>query len=180
MTLAEWRLRILLATTAEAREPRAASPESFVHKQLRQVWNRFSSSSHRISSPQKKAGRLALAIAGLASLPVTASAYTDPGPNEYAILGIGSLPCFSVVKAITKTAQFTEADGRAVLSWAEGYLSFYNSESEGVYDVTAGAGAEALKGWLVDYCQNHPAGSLANSVNALLVAGYPILKPLSH
>jgi len=63
-----------------------------------------------------KVAFLAVALAGLISLP-TALVDTGDVPSQYAALGIGSLPCSSVVKAFDRPAQFTEADNRAVLSW---------------------------------------------------------------
>ena len=69
-----------------------------------------------------------------------------------------------------------------MLAWAEGYLSFYNSVSEGTYDVTAGAGAAALQEWLFGFCQQHPQASLMNAVDELLVGGaqHPFLKSIRH
>jgi uncharacterized membrane protein YfcA len=76
----------------------------------------------------------------LISLPPAGLADTLDAPSQFATLGVGSAPCFTVIKAVGKTAHFKETDGQAMLAWAQGYLSFYNSILEGTYDVTGGAG----------------------------------------
>jgi hypothetical protein len=60
---------------------------------------------------------------------------------------------------------------QAMLSWAQGYLSFYNSVSEGTYDVTRGTGAYALENRLLEFCRKNPRASLMNAVDELLVEG---------
>ena len=103
-------------------------------------------------------------------------------PGQFAILGVGSAPCTSVVRAVSQTAQVRETDRQAMLAWAQGYLSFYNSVSEGTYDVTGGVYAAALQEWLFEFCRQHPQASLMNAVDQLLVGGaqHPFLKSIRH
>ena len=69
-----------------------------------------------------------------------------------------------------------------MLAWAQGYLSFYNSVSEGTYDVTGGVGAAALQEWLFEFCRKNPQASLMNAIDELLVgeAQHPFLKSIKH
>ena len=70
-----------------------------------------------------------------------------------------------------------------MLSWAQGYLSFYNSVSEGTYDVTHGSGPVALQQWLVEFCQKNPRGLFISAVNQLLLTGgheQPVLGAVTH
>jgi len=61
-------------------------------------------------------------------------------------------------------------------------LSFYNSISEGTYDVTSGIGAGALQERLFEFCRQNPQASLVNAVDELLVGGaqHSILKLDGH
>lgn len=90
-------------------------------------------------------------------------------PAQFAVLGVGSAPCASFIRAVGKTGQFTEVDRQAMVSWAQGYLSFYNSVTEGTYDVTRGTGADALEDWLLEFCRKNQRASLINAVNQLLL-----------
>jgi len=103
-------------------------------------------------------------------------------PSQFAILGVGSAPCTSVTKAVGQTGQIKEADRQAMLAWAQGYLSFYNSVTEGTYDVTAGVGATPLQEWLFEFCRQNPQASLVNAVDELLVGGapHPSLTSIRH
>ena len=67
-----------------------------------------------------------------------------------------------------------------MLAWAQGYLSFYNSISEGTYDVTSGVGAAALQERLFEFCRQNPQASLVNAIDELLVGGaeHPFLKSI--
>ena len=107
----------------------------------------------------------------LISLPPAGLADTLDAPGQFATLGVGSAPCFTVIKAVGKTAHFKEADSQAMLAWAQGYLSFYNSVSEGTYDVTSGAGADALQGWLSEFCRKNPQAFLMNAADELMIGG---------
>jgi hypothetical protein len=114
----------------------------------------------------------------LISLPPAGLANTLDAPSQFATLGVGSAPCFTVIKAIGKTAHFKEADGQAMLAWVQGYLSFYTSVLEGTYDVTGGAGA--LQEWLSEFCRKNPQSSLMNAVDELIIGGVEqtFLKPI--
>ena len=114
---------------------------------------------------------VALTLGALLSVPSPGIAETSDEPAQFATLGIGSEPCSNFARAVSKTAGFTEADRLAMLSWAEGYLSFYNSVSEGIYDVTYGSGPVALQRWLVELCQKNPRRLFINAVNELLLLG---------
>lgn len=98
-------------------------------------------------------------------------------------MGKGSTPCDSFAKPVGTTAQYAEVNHQVMLSWAQGYLSFYNSVSEGTYDVTLGGGPAGLENWLSEFCGKNPQASLVNAVDELLriTPEKPlILKPMTH
>jgi hypothetical protein len=125
---------------------------------------------------------IAIAPAVLVCASPAALADFSDSPGQFAVLGVGSAPCTSVTRAVGQTAQVRETDRQAMLAWAQGYLSFYNSVSEGTYDVTAGVGADALQEWLFEFCRQNPQASLVNAVDELLVGGaqHPFLKSIRH
>jgi hypothetical protein len=127
--------------------------------------------------------RVALALGAVLSVPSAGLAETIDEPAQFAVLGLGSAPCANLIRAAVKTAASTEADRQAMLSWAQGYLSFYNSVTEGTYDVTRGAGADALENWLLEFCRKNPRASLMNAVDELLLGGTELSllpKPTTH
>ena len=103
-------------------------------------------------------------------------------PGQFAILGAGSAPCTSIIRTVGQMPQVREADRQAMIAWAQGYLSFYNSVSEGTYDVTAGAGTAELQEWLLEFCRQNPQASLMNAIDELLVGGaqHPFLRSIKH
>lgn len=111
---------------------------------------------------------VALTLGAMMSMPAAGLAETSDEPAQFAVLGVGLTPCTSLIRALGKTAQFTEVDRQAMLSWAQGYLSSYNSVSEGIYDVTRGNDANALENWLFEFCRKNPRASLMNAVDELL------------
>ena len=50
----------------------------------------------------------------LISMSPTGLADTLDAPGQFATLGVGSAPCFTVIKAVGKTAHFKEADSQAM------------------------------------------------------------------
>ena len=121
----------------------------------------------------RRTSLVVLAFAVLISSSPAGLADFFDAPNQFAILGVGSAPCTSVIRDVGQTAQVRETDRQAVLAWAQGYLSFYNSVSEGTYDVTGGVGAAGLQEWLFEFCRQNPQASLMNAVDELLVGGAP-------
>jgi hypothetical protein len=103
-------------------------------------------------------------------------------PSQFAILGVGSAPCTSIVRAVGQTAQVSDRDRQAMLAWTQVYLSFYNSVSEGTYDVTSGVDAAVLQEWLFEFCRQNPRASLMNAVDQLLIGGvqHPPPKSIRH
>ena len=63
--------------------------------------------------------------------------YGNDEHGLYRIRGIGSSSCGRYVKTIDRANESVEAenDRYAFLSWVSGYLSHYNHESDGVYDI---------------------------------------------
>ena len=136
-----WRLQISMAAALQP-------PQLVAHEQEyrsvslpmrpRRFWRRLVASVAFLRSTN--AILVALTTGMLISLAPAGLADTLDAPSQFATLGVGSAPCFTVIKAVGKTAHFKETDGQAMLGWAQGYLSFYNSILEGTYDVTGGAG----------------------------------------
>jgi hypothetical protein len=135
-----------------------------------------------LREPNRTTGLVALALGVLICGAPAGVADTLDVPGQFAILGVGSAPCTSVIRAVGQTAPVRETDRQAMLAWAQGYLSFYNSVSEGTYDVTGGVGAAALQEWLFEFCRQHPQASLTNAVDELLVGGaqHSFLKSITH
>jgi hypothetical protein len=150
---------------------------------LRQVWHGLSASFAVLPGARSRTTTLvALALGVVMSMPSAGLAEIDE-PAQFAVLGLGSAPCSNFVRAVSKTAGFTDADRLAMLAWAQGYLSFYNSVEEGTYDVTHGSGPVALQQWLVEFCRKHPRGLFISAVNQLLLTGgreQPVLGAVTH
>jgi hypothetical protein len=182
-----WRLRISLAAAQQSLR--------FVHDQqrprslalamrLRRVLHRLIASAAFVPSARRSRTTSLLALAFGALICASPAGLADffDAPGQFAILGVGSAPCTSVIRAVGQSAQLKETDRQAMLAWAQGYLSFYNSVSEGTYDVTGGVGTAALQERLFEFCRQNPQASLANAVDELLVAGaqHSILKLDGH
>ena len=131
---------------------------------------------------RRKATLLALVFSLLVWVSPPGSADTLDPPGQFAVLGAGSAHCTSVIRAVGQMAPVRETDRQAMLAWAQGYLSFYNSVSEGTYDVTGGVGAAPLQEWLLEFCRQNPQASLMNAVDQLLVDGapHPFLRSIKH
>jgi len=182
-----WRLQISLAA---ARQSLHLAHDQQRHRslalttRLRRAVRRLIASAALLPSVRRRrmTGPVALALAVLICASPAALADFFDSPGQFAILGVGSAPCTTVTRAVGQTAQFREADRQAMLAWAQGYLSFYNSVSEGTYDVTGGVDAAALQEWLFEFCRKNPQASLMNAVDELLVGGaeHPFLKSIRH
>ena len=182
-----WRLQISLAATQQSfqrvhDQQRHESPA--LAMRLRRVLRRLIASAALLPGVQRcrTTSLLTLALGVSICVPPAGVADTLDVPSQFAILGAGSAPCTSVIRTVSQTPQVREADRQAMLAWAQGSLSFYNSVSEGTYDVTGGAGATALQEWLFEFCRQHPQASLMNAVDGLLVSGvpHPFLKSVRH
>jgi len=136
------------------------------------AWRELSASLASIPGYRHKRATtlVVLTLGSVISMPSVGFTEIDE-PAQFAALGVGSEPCTSFVKAVGKKAPFTEVDRQAMLSWAQGYLSFYNSVTEGTYDVTRGTGANALENLLLEFCRKNPRASLMNAVDELLIGG---------
>ena len=179
-----WRLRISLAAAQESlqlvhgqqplRSP--ALPMGVLRRLI--AWVTFVPGAHR----GRTISLVALASGALLCVSPAGLGDTLDVPGQFAVLGAGSAPCTSVIRAVGQTGQVREIDRQAMLAWAQGYLSFYNSVSEGTYDVTGGAGAAALQEWLLEFCRQNPQASLMNAVDELLVDGapHPFLRSIKH
>ena len=182
-----WRLRISLAAGQQSlqlvhdqQRPRSLA----LAIRLRRVLRRLIASAAFIAGAQRSrtTSLLGLAFGALICGSPAGLGDTLDVPSQFAVLGVGSAPCTSVVRAVGQTAQPKETGRQAMLAWAQGYLSFYNSISEGTYDVTSGIGAGALQEWLFEFCRQNPQASLMNAVDELLVgeAQHPFLKSVTH
>jgi hypothetical protein len=183
----DWRLQISLAAAQEAQQQaqhQRRSERVSVIVRLRRAWHRLTArAAFLLEARQSRTTTLvAFAFGVVFSVSSPALAETSDEPPQFATLGIGSAPCTNFVRAVSKTAGFTETDRVAMLSWAQGYLSFYNSVSEGTYDVTHGTGPVALQQWLVEFCRKNPRGLFINAVNELLIGGreQPVLNAMSQ
>jgi len=174
MGLYQWRLRISLAAAQqslhffEEERPR----DLVLARRLRQAFRRLLTRIAFLACVQRSRplSLLGLAFGVLIGATPLGLAETLDVPGQFAILGVGSVPCTSVIRAVGHTPQVRETDRRAMLAWAQGYLSFYNSVSEGTYDVTGGLDAAALQESLFEFCRQHPQASLMNAVDDLLLA----------
>jgi hypothetical protein len=175
-----WRLRISMAAPLQSPQVVAHEQEYCVSPPMRprRFCRRLIASVAFLRSTM--ATLVALAMGVLISMSPTGLADTLDAPGQFTTLGVGSAPCFTVIKAVGKTAHFKEADSQAMLAWAQGYLSFYNSVSEGTYDVTGGAGADALQEWLSEFCRKNPQAFLMNAADELMIGGVEqtFLKPI--
>jgi len=187
MGLYHWRLQISLAAAQQSLQlvhdqQRHRSPAMAMR--LRRVLRRLIASAALLPGIQRSrtTSLVALAVGVLISMAPAGVADTLDVPGQFAVLGVGSAPCTSVIRAVGQTAHAREAERQAMLAWAHGYLSFYNSVSEGTYDVTGGIGAAALQEWLFEFCRQNPQASLMNAVDELLVgeAQHPFLKSIKH
>src|SRR3984893_10531084 len=144
----DWRLQISLAAAQETQQQvqhqRRSGRVSVVVK--------FRRGGGRLDAPaavlldarhSRTTTLVAFAFGIVFSVSAAGLAETSDEPPQFATLGIGSAPCTNFVRAVSKTGGFTETDRVAMLSWAQGYLSFYNSVSDGTYDVTHGTGPAA-------------------------------------
>jgi hypothetical protein len=155
----QWRLRISLAA---AQQSLHLAPDQQRHRsqaramRLRRVLCGLVASAASLPGVQRcrTTSLVALAFAVLICASPAGLADTLDVPGQFAILGVGSAPCTSLVRAVGQTAQAREMDRQAMLAWVQGYLSFYNSVSEGTYDVTGGADAAALQASLLDFASN--------------------------
>ena len=169
-----WRLQISLAATRQSL--RLAQGQQRYRRlaltmRLRRALRRLIASVALLPGVQRRrtTSLVPLALAVLIGASPAGLADLFDSPGQFAILGVGSAPCTTVTRAVGQTAQVRETDRQAMLAWAQGYLSFYNSVSEGTYDVTGGVGATALQEWLFEFCRQNPQASLMNAVDELLV-----------
>ena len=182
----QWRLRISLAAAQQSlqriQDQRHRSLALALG--LRQRLRRLIASVALLPGVQRSrtTSLLGLAFAVLICGARAGVADTLDEPSQFAILGVGSAPCTSIVRAVGQPAQVRERDRQAMLAWTQGYLSFYNSVSEGTYDVTSGIDAAVLQEWLFEFCRQNPQASLVNAVDELLVGGaqHSILKLDGH
>jgi hypothetical protein len=182
-----WRLQISLAAAQQScqrvhDQQRHSSPA--LAMRLRQMLRRLIASAALLPGVQRSRTTSLLTVAlGVSICPAPAGlADTLDVPSQFAILGAGSAPCTSLIRTVGQTPQAREADRQAMIAWAQGYLSFYNSVSEGTYDVTGGVGAAALQEWLLEFCRQNPQASLMNAIDELLVGGaqHPFLRSIKH
>jgi len=182
----QWRLRISLAAAQESlrlAHDQQRRRSLALALGLRRFLRRVIASAALIPGAQRRrtTSLVALAFAVLICAPTEGLADFFDSPGQFAILGVGSAPCARVTRAVGQTGQVRE-DRQAMLAWAQGYLSFYNSVSEGTYDVTGGVDAAVLQESLFEFCRQHPQASLMNAVDELLVSGaqHPSLTSIRH
>ena len=182
----QWRLRISLAAAPQSLQPIQDQRHRSLALALglRQRLRRLIASVALLPGVQRSrtTSLLGLAFAVLICVAPAGVADTLDVPGQFAILGVGSAPCTTVVRAAGQKVPGGETDRQAILAWAQGYLSFYNSVSEGIYDVTSGVDAAVLQEWLFQFCRKNPQASLMNAVDELLVDGdpHPFLKSIKH
>lgn len=183
----QWRLKISLAA---ARPSLHLPPDQQRQRslalimRLRQRLRRLIASAALIPGAlrSRSTSLVALAFAVLICGVPAGVAETLDEPSQFATLGVGSAPCTSVIRAVGLMPQVRETDRQAMLAWAQGYLSFYNSVSAGIYDVTSGVDAAVLQERLFEFCRQNPQASLRNAVDQLLVGGaqHSLLKSISR
>ena len=175
-----WRLRISLAAAQQSLQlvPDQQRPPAV---RLRRMLRRLIASAAFVPGAQRSRTTILLALAFGALICASPAGLADffDAPGQFAILGVGSAPCTTITRP--QSAQLKETDRQAMLAWAQGYLSFYNSISEGTYDVTSGVGA-ALQERVFEFCRQNPQASLVNAVDELLVGAdqHPLLKSIRH
>src|SRR5690242_8635201 len=131
-----WRMQISLAAAQQS--TRLIHDEQQRHRslamamRLRRVLHRVIASAALLPGAQRSrtTGLVALALGVLICSQSAGLADFFDEPNQFAILGVGSAPCTSVIRAVGQKGQVREADRQAMLAWMQGYLSFYNSVSE--------------------------------------------------
>jgi hypothetical protein len=183
----QWRLRISLAAAQQSLHDgpdRQRHSSLALAMRLRRVLRRLIASAALLPGVQRSrtTSLVALGFAVLICASPAGLADSLDVPGQFAILGVGSEPCSRIVRAVRQMPQVGETERQAMTAWAQGYLSFYNSVSEGTYDVTGGVGTTALQEWLFEFCRQNPQASLMNAVDELLVggAGHPFLKSVRH
>lgn len=85
--------------------------------------------------------------------------------NEYVILGAGSRPCGSWLRARSQAAP----DSAVLQSWVLGYITSINANLLTIaQDVADGMTPDGLFSWIDNYCASHPLDSLARATGSLL------------
>lgn len=91
------------------------------------------------------------------------SAALGQGPT---ILGHGNASC----AAWTKDARQNSWEATVNKSWLVGYPSGHNAFSNSSYrDVSRNVDAEALFGWMDNYCADNPLSMIAEAANVLII-----------
>ena len=85
--------------------------------------------------------------------------------NQYAVLGAGSRPCGSWLRARSEAAP----DSAVLQSWVLGYITSVNANVLTITpDVAAGMNPDGLFSWIDNYCAEHPLDSVARAAGGLL------------
>ncbi len=78
--------------------------------------------------------------------------------------GSGGFSCgkyLSDLSDLSEHAQICELARIAYLAWLQGYLSGFNAQTPGVYNILEGTDIDGAIGWVNNYCQQHPTDTFA-------------------
>jgi hypothetical protein len=119
--------------------------------------------------------RLRLHLVGLSILLLSGASYGNDEQGLFRVRGIGASTCGKYVEAIDHSDASVKAenDRYAFLSWVGGYLSHYNHQSDGVYDIFGYTDMPAIQLWLYNYCRRSPLNAFDQGVEALIIDLYP-------
>jgi hypothetical protein len=95
-------------------------------------------------------------------LSTTACRATDQG--KFVELGSGIDSCG---KYLSEHAE-NELAGIAYLAWLQGYLTAFNHETPGVYNILEGTDIDGAIGWINNYCQQYPTDHFATAASKLI------------
>jgi hypothetical protein len=89
--------------------------------------------------------------------------------------GIGVQSCGSFVGVVDGATGSSkdEGDRFGFMSWAQGYLSHYNSSEPNIDSILGTSDRAAVQLWLYNYCRAHPLESFFEAVDKLITALYP-------
>ncbi len=59
------------------------------------------------------------------------------------------------------------------MGWVAGFLTAYNRQTPGTYDILGNADLASAMLWLENYCKAHPLSDLAGGMNVLTDEFYP-------
>lgn len=113
----------------------------------------------------------------VASCLIPLATHASDSDGHWLMYGIGSKSCGTFLQAEDNFKSSADeaalADRYAFMSWAEGYLSYYNHYANDLYDIAGATDPSGIERWLYNYCQQNPLAAFPNAIDALVIELYP-------